>query len=309
MSPRHTAIAALFAAATGSTVLTASPSLAQAWCRTTTQRAPALGGCSASGRVLAWQSLCAGFSVFVAGSLVVSMDEFRTEAATAAARWHMVGCDPEGATTPYFQVLPLPDTSQPTGHDREGVNANTVSFNDEWTADPSHQVGTIAITIVSFEPSTGEILGADIEMNELSDRNPDGFLFTVGVPDPSAADLPTILTHEFGHFQGLGHSTVTTAVMYPEAGLGEQRRNLRTDDAEGICSAYFPDDAPTDRTCNATPYGGFASNVYGGRVRGGCDASPRAGDRRRDAPWDIPVLFIGGVASLVAARRRRRASR
>ncbi len=298
---RSTLVTALAVAAT-----MAAPSVARAWCRTTTQRSTTIGECNASGTPLAWRSICAGFSVSVDGSLDVGLDDLRTEATTAAARWHMAPCDANGATVPYFQLLPLPDSSQRIGYDRNGVNANTVSFNGVWRPDPSHQLGTIAITVVSFDRNTGEILDADVEMNELSDVNPDGFRFTIGAPDPSAADLPTILTHEFGHLHGLGHSDVDTAVMYPQAGLGEQRRNLRTDDVQGICDAYNPDYTPADRTCNATPYGGFSPNMYGGRVRGGCDARPRSSDR--DAtPWTVPVLLIGSVAALVAAVRRRRA--
>jgi hypothetical protein len=67
----------------------AAPSLAHAWCRTTTQRSSMLGECSTSGTPLAWQSLCTGFSMYIDGSPELSLDDVRSEATTAAARWHM----------------------------------------------------------------------------------------------------------------------------------------------------------------------------------------------------------------------------
>ena len=285
------------------------PSMAHAWCRTTTLRSMVVGECSMQGVPLAWRSMCTGFSLNVDGSPDIALEDVRTEATAAAARWHAAPCDANGSTTPYFQLLPLQllvtmdnaDTQVLSGYNRSGLNSNTVSFNGVWHSDANHQLGTIAITLVSYDMNSGEILDADVELNQATDANPDGFHFTIGTPDPTAADLPTILTHEFGHLHGLGHSTVDTAVMWPSAGLGEQRRMLRTDDVEAICDAYNPQYAPENLTCNPTPYGGFMSNAYGGRVRGGCSVarglapvrSPRAG-----------LLLLGLAAVALAARAR-----
>jgi hypothetical protein len=274
---------------------------AGAWCRTTTRRSSVPGECSTSGTPLAWQSVCTGFSLHLAGSPEIAMDVLRRESELAAARWHEVPCDANSTTQPYFQLLRIADTITPTGYNARGVNANTVSFNEVWRQDASHRPGTIAVTIVTFDSMTGEILDADVELNQRSDANPEGFRFTTGMPDMASADLPTILTHEFGHFHGISHSTEATAVMWPEAGLGEQRRNLRTDDVQAICDAYNPAMVP-DRSCNPVPYGGFASNPVGGRVTGGCAVGARAA---------LPVggRSIGGAAialAMVLARRRRR---
>lgn len=41
--------------------------------------------------------------------------------------------------------------------------------------------------------------------------------------------------HEFGHSQGLGHSTVSSAVMYPN---DNNQRGLQTDDINGLWAIY-----------------------------------------------------------------------
>jgi hypothetical protein len=289
----------------------AAPSVAHAWCRTTTDPTPrAIGECATSGTPIFWQSLCASYSLFTAGSPEIPFDELHTTVQAAANTWQTAACDAEGLVPQYFRLVPIADTSQPTGFDRNGVNANTISFNSEWQLDTRHRLGTIAITLVSFDPSTGEILDADIEMNQASDENLDGFHFTTGASSTEAADLPTILTHELGHFQGLAHSDADTAVMWPTAGLGEQRRMLRTDDVQAICDAYNPEWAPTnDHSCpgNSVPYGGFASNPYGGRVRGGCAVERRAEHRSfASVGWSALVVALAAIRMF---SRKRRAAR
>jgi hypothetical protein len=257
-----------------------------------------------SGIPLHWAPICAGFSLYFAGSPDATMDDVRMAASDAAGRWHNASCDPSGMSMPWFQMMPLPDTSTPTRYDPHGPNSNTVSFNSEWANqnDSVHRDGTIAVTLVTFDSSNGNILDADVEMNELSADNPDGFHFTVGTPDMQSADLPTILTHEFGHFQGLGHSVDMNAVMWPEAGLGEQRRMLTDDDIQGICTIYDPTIPPTDRLCNPVPFGGFADTPSGARARGGCSVPNDVGGSRGAA-----LALV--AACLALSRRGARAGR
>lgn len=285
---------------------------ASAWCRTSTVR-PAPGECSSTGVPLMWCSACAGMSVNVEGSLDIPLDTVRNEAAAAAGRWSMVTCPGETMDPPAFELRVIDDTRVFSGINHGGTNANAVWFNSLWRQDSLHRPGTIAITIVSFDRRTGEILDADVELNQQTDQNPNGFVFSTGMPMQDTADLPTILTHEFGHALGLGHSDQDRAVMWPTAGLGEQRIVLNSDDVEGVCDIYALDRRPSmqcdppgasvrpDLVCNDTPYGGFAPSADGGRVIGGCSVPP--GQASSSGLW---AVFAAAMAGAVTARRRWR---
>jgi hypothetical protein len=164
---------------------------------------------------------------------------------------------------------------------------NTVKFRtDRWCHPDDAQdnnncydKSAAAITTVFYndrpgQPDDGEIIDADIEMNDIN------FTFTVitgGVPrvprpGTSIADLENTLTHEMGHLQGLDHTCkdsatspqarddmgnvppacdmlnllsleerlkITEATMYNVATPGEiKKRSPEADDVNGICEAY-----------------------------------------------------------------------
>lgn len=281
---------------------------AQAWCRSTTRRASIPGECSTNGQPLGWRGVCIGFSLFADGSPEIPFSVLAAESELSASRWRQVACDADSTTQAYFELLRISDTWGVSGYNPRGANSNAVSFNEVWRLDAMHRSGTIAITVVTFDTISGEILDADIEMNQASDRNPEGFRFTVGPANPDTADLPTILTHEFGHFLGLSHSTVDTAIMWPEAGLGEQRRVPRSDDAEGICTIYNPQFVP-DRTCNPLPYGGLATDSFGGRTVGAaCTVSPATTTHSPNLNRSprITAALAGLICVVLAALTRRK---
>lgn len=116
---------------------------------------------------------------------------------------------------------------------------NTVVFirtSGEWS-----QLGNsptwIAITKIAHDPETGEIVDADIEIND------GGYRFSYDdSPGANEVDFMSMLTHEFGHFFGLDHSTNADATMFatyatsPEDAM--EARSLSQDDIDGACTLY-----------------------------------------------------------------------
>jgi hypothetical protein len=116
----------------------------------------------------------------------------------------------------------------------------------------------IAITKIAHNPKTGEIVDADIEIND------GGFKFSYsGTPNPSEVDFLSMLTHEVGHFYGLDHSANDNATMYSTYASSPERavaaRTLTEDDIGGICALYndvpvhVPYEADTLCTLGAMP--------------------------------------------------------
>ena len=114
---------------------------------------------------------------------------------------------------------------------------NTVLFvTQNWQFDPAIIALTRNFYVAGDSPQPGLILTTDIMLN--------GQNHTFSATgDPNSFDVQDIVTHEAGHFQGLGHDTVPpidpNATMYATATPGEtKKRTLQPDDLAGIHAAY-----------------------------------------------------------------------
>ena len=123
----------------------------------------------------------------------------------------------------------------------------------------------VALTSVLYDPTTGRIMDADIELNGwdgvlagvITNPPQHGWYFTCfpGTPPPTICtdygqpaagqpacgymDLQNTLTHEIGHLIGLAHSPVPGATMNATTQPGEiQKRDLAQDDIDAVCSVY-----------------------------------------------------------------------
>jgi hypothetical protein len=114
------------------------------------------------------------------------------------------------------------------GYDPAGENTNHVAFGrDVWAFAPD----ALAVTLSTHRQRTGELLDADIVVNEMN------FEWAVGAPD--VHDLQNAMTHEVGHFLGLAHSDVHDASMYASAPVGEtEKRDLHDDDVQAARVLY-----------------------------------------------------------------------
>jgi Matrixin len=96
-------------------------------------------------------------------------------------------------------------------------------FNDVGWAQLAN--GTLGVTW-----STSNVDEADMAINTR-------YAWSTGcVNRPNMIDLETVYLHENGHVAGLGHSTVTNAVMYPS--YQSARCTLAADDRNGIAALY-----------------------------------------------------------------------
>lgn len=98
----------------------------------------------------------------------------------------------------------------------------------------------VAFTSVTYNPKTGVVVDADIELNA------EDYLFTT-LPSlsTSALDLQSTLTHELGHVLGFDHNNDSTSTLYPHTIAGDvTMRTLSPDDEAGLCALYPADSFP-----------------------------------------------------------------
>ncbi|MEM1008315.1 MAG: matrixin family metalloprotease, partial [Myxococcota bacterium] len=104
----------------------------------------------------------------------------------------------------------------------------------------------VARTETYYNTRTGEMLDADLLINDWNEQTP------IGIGDPQKYDLQSIFSHELGHILGLGHSKIETATMFPSIQVGSKvQRILKDDDKEGIRTLY-----PKQASCKQSEVSG-----------------------------------------------------
>lgn len=271
------------------------------------------GRCSEEGVPLFWRNACVGYSIDNRVSRRLAFEDVANVVARSFTRWTSASCATEGADATRVSidvrdVGPALCQKVETSLDKPNVNVIVFRDNDWKTADgtPRSQE-TIGLTTVKFNTETGEIFGADMELNTFHHT------MSAGEPGPNDYDLTSVITHEAGHFLGMAHSEKIQAVMYATYEKGRSSaRELTGDDVRGICSVYRPDGTrpvlggkvTSGGACDPTPYAGLQRDCETEQDTGGCSAAPA---KSLEGPSAALGAALGSLAvALVVKWRRRR---
>lgn len=275
--------------------LTCVCSTAQAYCQMSTlQTQDTSAGCSKEGFLLEWRNLDLEF--LLNANAFDRLDEatMRGEIEASLKAWEEVNCGPDETHDMTLTLLPGTATEDGPLHDLSMENENIIMFRtaQQWRA-RGYSSDAFALTEVWFNVNNGEILGADMELND--GRGPYGVC-----PDESGCstgslttDLRNVVTHEVGHVVGLAHSEDANATMFFSADPGDvDKRTLAADDIAGFCDIYGL--TMEEREAREQERMAAASSS------GGCSAGPDGQDSTT-APW-----WLAGLAFVRFCRRRRR---
>lgn len=281
---------------------------ASAYCRTTTcdPELDPLGcapvrDCATRGEQLFWPDACVTYAVQLHGSPLRGISAYELDQVMRRAflAWLSVECP--GGGKPSLGVVPLGGAScdrvefnPPVMGQGGPPNANIVMFRDDAWPYPDERF-VIARTSLTFDPKSGVIYDADIEINSFDNE------FSTD-DDVITTDLQAVLTHEVGHFIGLDHSTFENATMQANYDLFNlSARTLSSDDVAGVCSIYSPQsDREPGCPPGTGPRNGF-SRECGTDAQADASCLSLAGAPARGSGW-----VAAGLGVLAWARRRRR---
>ena len=144
----------------------------------------------------------------------------------------------------FFDTLPMGDLPDATFDINDGKNVILwINKPNSWPTELGPEDGVIGVTLpVWGKDSLGRLAleDADIIFNNVGfcwfdyePMNP-GQTCSGGKP----ADILSIVTHEQGHFLGLGHTTVAGATMEPAYLGGNSLATIEQDDIDGVCALY-----------------------------------------------------------------------
>ena len=285
-----------------------SPRPAEAWCRANVETPP-LGTCELVDGVplLQWTRGCVQYGFhrdFFTRIPELEAAEIRADFDDAFAAWRDVDCGGRG-----FAALQLSGFSDGDRAeflwDVENESLISVRTLGEWRQN-DYDPNAIALTLVFFDPDSGEIYDVDMELN----AGIGSFTHCQDRCTGRQIDLPSTVMHEAGHYLGLGHSDVAGSTMSAHADLGNlDKRTLAEDDREGYCALELPapklDDAGDPR-CKTPVFPRFVEvERPASESEGGC-AVALAGREPAGSGASPEWLVLVAGACWLAVRRARR---
>lgn len=127
-----------------------------------------------------------------------------------------------------IKINPIYSTSLPNVSN----SRNTFRYTDEFSYFGS---GIIAVTSIAYNAKEGDILSADILVNQ-SGTNPVDFTLDPTISSKDNAYIGDVFTHEVGHFFGLSHSEVIHSSM--KYSIFKNQYDIHPDDIAGLRHNY-----------------------------------------------------------------------
>lgn len=171
----------------------------------------------------------------------------------------------QGLSSGNINSITTNSVAQWNSKSRISISKNTTSGTNQssineiyFSSDPSvfNGTGVVGVTLVSFKNGNGEILEADILLN-------DTFSFTTDVNEVNY--LGNVITHEMGHFLGLGHGQVAGSTMLFALSRGQNQ--VADDDAAGVYSLYPTGSATKSSLTGKIVGGNNLVGVFGAHVQ------------------------------------------
>lgn len=141
-----------------------------------------------------------------------------------------------------FRTTNLGTTSLTAGDVNDGENS-ILWISGRWPAELGDVRSVIGVTTPVW--GRGGFIDADIQFNNV------GFTWSTD-GGRGTVDTQSIATHEQGHFLGLDHTGVQSAIMFASYG-GGLKRTLAADDTNGVCALYPTGVALPDGGTNPDP--------------------------------------------------------
>ncbi|MEM1007766.1 MAG: matrixin family metalloprotease [Myxococcota bacterium] len=197
---------------------------------------------TAEGLSLSWKRLPVSYAVDVRG-LQEYFQKFPKRGAVGSAftaversflAWQNVSCAQGVSKLQFLPQGTLRDARVGADDTCADCNTNVVVFHQgsgTWPYDRA----LLVKTSVHFEPSSGEIFDADIEVNA------EHFAFSTQVQEAEFMyfDLQSVLTYAVGEFLGLAESQEKGATMQKVlVKKNIEKRSLEIDDRLGVCALY-----------------------------------------------------------------------